>query len=76
MLKFENVNTCNIRNAIKGMRNSFDSWEKSDSYGYRPFNLGENDLKLAKKLVAAGSSHRKFLRQIFVSVDITAPLYW
>lgn len=38
--------------------------------------LGENDLNLAKRLVKAGSDHRKFLRQIFVSVDITAPLYW
>ena len=38
--------------------------------------LGENDLDLAKRLAHAGSDHRKFLRQIFVSVDITAPLYW
>ena len=38
--------------------------------------LGENDINLAKRLVRAGSDHRKFLRQIFVSVDITAPLYW
>ncbi len=76
MLKFEEVSVSSMRDAIRGMRNSFDSWEKSDSYGYSHFNLGENDLKLAKKLVVAGSSHRKFLRQIFVSVDITAPLYW
>ena len=40
------------------------------------FHLGENDLDLAKRLIKAGSDHRKFLRQIFVSVDITAPLYW
>ena len=40
------------------------------------FMVGENDLALARKLVKAGSDHRKFLRQIFVSVDITAPLYW
>jgi hypothetical protein len=38
--------------------------------------LGENDLSLAKKLAKAGSDHRKYLRQIFVSMDITAPLYW
>ena len=38
--------------------------------------LGENDLDLAQRLIKAGSDHRKFLRQIFVSVDITAPLYW
>lgn len=38
--------------------------------------IGENDMKLAKKLIKAGTEHRKFMRQIFVSVDITAPLYW
>ena len=40
------------------------------------FIIGKNDLALAQKLIKAGSDHRKFLRQIFVSVDITAPLYW
>lgn len=38
--------------------------------------IGPNDIKLAQTLVRAGSEHRKFMRQIFVSVDITAPLYW
>ena len=38
--------------------------------------LGENDLGLGMRLAKAGSDHRKFIRQIFVSVDITAPLYW
>ena len=36
----------------------------------------ENDLKLARRLARAGSDHRKFIRQIFVSVDFEAPLYW
>ena len=40
------------------------------------FYIGENDMKLAQTLIKAGSEHRKFMRQIFVSVDITAPLYW
>lgn len=40
------------------------------------FIIGANDLELMQKLIKAGSEHRKFLRQIFVSVDITAPLYW
>ena len=40
------------------------------------FKIGKNDLNLAQRLIKAGSEHRKFLRQIFVSVDITAPLYW
>ena len=38
--------------------------------------LGENDLGLMRKLFKAGNEHRKYLRQIFVSMDITAPLYW
>lgn len=38
--------------------------------------IGENDMKLAQTLIKAGNEHRKFMRQIFVSVDITAPLYW
>lgn len=40
------------------------------------FKIGQNDMKLAQTLILAGSEHRKFMRQIFVSVDITAPLYW
>lgn len=38
--------------------------------------VGENDKTLARKLIDAGPSHRKFMRQIFVSMDIIAPLYW
>ena len=38
--------------------------------------IGENDLNLMKRLINAGNDHRKFMRQILVSVDITAPLYW
>ena len=38
--------------------------------------IGPKDLKLAQKLILAGEEHAKFMRQIFVSVDITAPLYW
>lgn len=40
------------------------------------FELGKNDLDLMQRLYAAGAEHRKYLRQIFVSMDITAPLYW
>ena len=39
-------------------------------------SIGPNDMKLAQNLIKAGSEHRKFMRQIFVSVDITAPIYW
>lgn len=77
MIEIKNCTVCNIENAIRGMRNPLDSWDKSDSeFMDGHFKLGTNDLKLARKLCAAGSDHRKFLRQIFVSMDITAPLYW
>lgn len=50
---------------------------KCNDFAYQDLvKIGENDLKLAKKLIRAGSDHRKFMRQILVSVDITAPLYW
>lgn len=77
-MKFENTAVFNIEGALRGMRNPKNSWDKSDS-SYNSdgkYVIGENDMKLAKTLVLAGSEHRKFLRQIFVSVDITAPLYW
>jgi hypothetical protein len=72
------VSVLNVENAIRGMRNPLNSWHKSDSYYDEEggFILGDNDLALAMKLVNAGSDHRKFLRQIIVSMDITAPFYW
>ena len=116
----------NFENAIRGLRNPMNSWEKSDSWGgvstveedyhlqdvakrwmYNQtkqydevllekymawlcnqgilnqnkdgiyvFYFGPKDLNLAQRMIKAGTSDRKFLRQIFVSVDITAPLYW
>ena len=80
-MKFENTEVWGFEHAVRGMRNPLNSWDKGDS-GYidRRFNdqfyIGKNDLDLAQRLIKAGSEHRKFLRQIFVSVDITAPLYW
>ena len=81
MIKIENVKTYGWMSAIRGMRNPMNSWDKMDSYETHgeygdQFFFGDNDLALAKKLVHAGSDHRKFLRQIMVSMDITAPLYW
>lgn len=75
---FENTHVFNIGGALRGMRNPLDSWDKSDSKFDEKGNcfIGENDMKLAQKLIAGGTPHRKFLRQIFVNVDITAPLYW
>ena len=78
MLKTERVSVMNFENALRGMRNPMNSWDKTDSYYDDGGNyvIGENDKALASKLCHAGTDHRKFLRQIFVSVDITAPLYW
>lgn len=78
MLKTERTAVMNLENAIRGARNPMNSWARMDSAYDAEGNyiLGENDLDLAKRLAHAGSDHRKFLRQIFVSVDITAPLYW
>ncbi len=78
MLKVERTSVMNFENAIRGARNPMNSWSKMDSSYDEEGNFvfGENDIDLAKRLAKAGSDHRKFLRQIFVSVDITAPLYW
>ena len=78
MLKTERSAVMNLEGAIRGARNPMNSWSKMDSYYDKQGNfvLGPNDLDLAKRLARAGSDHRKYLRQIFVTVDITAPLYW
>ena len=78
MLLIDRISVMNFDNAIRGARNPMNSWGNRDSYYTEEgtFVLGEKDLTLAKKLCLAGSDHRKFMRQIFVSADITAPLYW
>ena len=78
MIKIERVSVMNLENAIRGARNPLNSWARMDSAYDANGNyiLGANDLDLARRLARAGSDHRKYLRQIFVSVDITAPLYW
>ena len=78
MIKIERSCAMNFDNAIRGARNPLNSWAKSDSYYDEngKFVMGEADLAFGARLVGAGSDHRKFIRQIFVSVDITAPLYW
>lgn len=78
MIKLENTSVMNFENAIRGARNPMNSWDKLDSSfdSQGNFVFGPNDLSLGKKLCKAGSDHRKFIRQIFISVDITAPIYW
>ena len=89
MIKIENVSVHGFEEAIRGMRNPMNSWDKSDSYYTHiedveaptvaingQFHVGDNDLDLMKRLVKAGTDHRKFMRMIVVYADVTAPLYW
>lgn len=87
-IKFEKTEVMNFEGAIRGMRNPLNSWCLSDSHWIKcvdastnecldeSFLIGEKDLNLMKRLINAGTDHRKFLRQILVSVDIIAPLYF
>lgn len=88
-MKFEHTQVWGFVHALRGMRNPKESWGKSDSNweladsddpmppnGGLIISIGPNDMDLALRLIRAGSVHRKFLRQIFVSVDITAPIFW
>lgn len=78
MIKLERTSVMNLENAMRGARNPLNSWDRSDSAydDNGEYILGENDLSLARRLARAGGDHRKYLRMIFVSVDVTAPLYW
>lgn len=78
MITLERTAVMNMENAMRGARNPLNSWARSDSTVDEGGNFifGENDLDLAKRLCQAGGDHRKFIRQIFISVDITAPIYW
>ena len=81
-MKFERTRVMNFEGAIIGMRNPKNSWDRSDSYravdglDLEYYVIGPNDMKLMQTLMKGGPEHRKFMRQIFVSVDITAPFYW
>lgn len=79
MIKIENVVTPSPEQwkaAILGARNPLNSWLRSDSKWNDEFELGEKDLELLKKLSAAGTDHRKFMRMLVVYLDVTAPLYF
>lgn len=76
-----------MRNPMNSWDKSDSRWENYEDYisrlpddnsihYERKYIIGENDMKLAQQLIRAGSEHRKFMRQIHVCVDITAPLYW
>ena len=81
-MQISHLKTYNWVSALRGMRNPLESWAKSDTvvtwdpeFGETPL-IGPNDTALMKKLVRAGSDHRKFMRQIMISCDIKAPMYW
>lgn len=78
MLTIANDCVMNLENAMRGARNPMNSWARMDSFYDEngEYKLGPNDLSLAMRLARAGSDHRKYLRMVFVSVDITAPIYW
>ena len=78
MLKISKTLVTNLEGALRGMRNPFSSWEKSDSHydADGQYILGPADIDLARRLCTSGSDHRKFIRQIIVSVDFDGPLYW
>ena len=89
-MKINNIEVGGFCGALRGMRNPLNSWDKSDSCHIDQiawenltlddkicrYHVGEKDLDLAKRLIKAGPSDCKFLRQIYVNCDITAPLYW
>lgn len=80
MIKVEGIDVWGFEHAIRGMRNPMNSWDKSDSVfdidEPAEIHIGDDDLQLMRKLYKGGPEHRKFMRQIFVSMDVTAPLYW
>lgn len=88
MLKVSNIKVMNWKGALRGMRNPLNSWHLSDTFteedkeycineiGIDYPEIGPNDYSLMKRLAKAGSDHRKYLRQIFITIDIDAPLFW
>lgn len=79
LIDISNILTSGWTAAFHGMRNSRQSWDKSDSIfeeEMRNVIVGEKDLELASKLAKLGGSHAKFRRMIHISMDISAPFYW
>lgn len=78
MIKVENIEIFNFGGAMRGLRNPMNSWEKSDSYTDEIgiFNIGSNDMKLAQRMLNGGPEESKFMRQIMISMDIEAPIFW
>ena len=78
-MKIENTSVMNLEGAIRGARNPLESWEKSDSWkdqSIGTFFFGQKDIDLMQRLIKAVTSDSKFMRQIMVCMDVTAPMYW
>ena len=77
MISVSNIEVTGFEHAVRAMRNSWDSWDKSDSYPTLDgFHIGDKDLELMRKLYKAGDPHRTYARMIHIWMDINAPLYW
>lgn len=82
MIKIENTDVYGFEPAIRGARNPLDSHNRMDTvFGlgedfYTDMVIGPNDLSLLTRLANAGPDHRKFMRMITVTMDVTAPFYW
>ena len=90
MLQVEELSVYGLEEAIRGMRNPLNSWDKSDSetvtrteadcdgheVSFYVYRIGDADFSLMKRLCDAGEEHRKWMRMVVVYLDIVAPLYW
>ena len=85
MIEVNNIEVFNFEGAFRGLRNPMNSWNKSDSYivgmtdkemFYKSITIGPNDMKLAQRMIGGGPEEAKFMRQIFVTMDINAPFFW
>ena len=85
MIKIDNIEVFNFVGALRGLRNPMNSWNKNDSgFVYdeddgeksNTFIIGPNDMQLAQRMIGGGTEESKFMRQIFVSMDIDAPFFW
>ena len=85
MIKVENIEVFNFEGAFRGLRNPMNSWDKGDtkerfdqddSSIIHSIGIGPNDMKLAQRMISGGPEEAKFLRQIFITMDIDAPIFW
>ena len=85
MIEVNNIEVFNFEGAFRGLRNPMNSWDKGDtkerfdqddSSIIHSIGIGPNDMKLAQRMIGGGPEEAKFLRQIFVTMDINAPFFW